>query len=306
MVRPARTGRDARRGHRNGSETSATSQVGEPGAPPLNHAAACTAGAPIGLRAQGCLCRKSGLLGGVRFPLRFQPVHVVRACRAASAALLVVFAGPLPIRGADDEPSVVVNLAEERLAYRTYPPGQPPRDIAHAENQTVAGYCDTEFVHRCRIAYTHRRDGGPATITQVRIDSSLTVTIWTEEGSGPGVRHHEEAHRAIAKHYYALTRSVGETLARRLVGQTVSVPGAEDRRELPALDAIQDRLLDDLSVATTARNRVAQAKFDALTYGQPDTIIAQAMHRALAEEAAEHAAALHAQPARRPTPPARP
>lgn len=193
-----------------------------------------------------------------------------------------------PARG---EPAVVVELAEEKLSYRTYPKGKPPRDIDHGENQTVAGYCDTEFEHRCRVAFTYRSDGGPATITQVRIDSALTVTIWTEEGSGPGVMHHEEAHRAIAKHYYALTRPVGRRLAEALVGTTVPLHEAGGRRDTSPIDAIQQRLLDDLSRETTARNRVAQVKFDTYTYGQPDDVINQALHRALAEEAAEHAAA---------------
>lgn len=204
------------------------------------------------------------------------------------------FAAVAAAAAAAGTPAVSVDLAPERLAYRTYPKGRPPSDIPHEAHQAVQGYCDTEFAHECRVAYTRSRmplANRTATITHVRIQSSLTVTIWTEEGSGADVMRHEEAHRAIARHYYALTEAAARELASGLVGRKVPAPRehAAEGEPGPLLD-LQNSLLDQLISETSGRCTVAQDKFDRFTYGMPPEVIDEAMQRAIAEESDEYTA----------------
>ncbi len=216
------------------------------------------------------------------------------ACLAAVAIADLGLLQAAPRAAANAGPPVAVELAPERLTYRTYPKGQPPKDIPHEAHQTVQGYCDTEFAHECRVSYTRSRlpvANATATVTHVRIQSSLTVTIWTEEGSGADVMRHEEAHRAIARHYYALTEVAGRELATVLTGQKIPAPrpGAAEGEPGPLVD-LQNALLDQLARETSGRCAVAQDKFDLYTYGMPADVIDEAMRRAIAEESEEYAA----------------
>ncbi len=210
-------------------------------------------------------------------------------CLLAAVSCGMVSAAP------GSPPPVNIEIGPERLEYRTFPKGMPPPCGLLSPNETLAGCCDTDFLQSCSMSCEGPRLSfarASAKVVSIRIETALTVTIWTEEGSGPAVMQHEEAHRTIAKHYYALTERVAREHAARILGRKIPFPRPNEEAEgTGPLNELQAELLDALQRETAARSEVAQAKFDAYTYGEPASKTNEAMAQALAEEEAEYAAA---------------
>jgi hypothetical protein len=174
------------------------------------------------------------------------------------------------------------------LSYKTYPPGHPPPS-ANVATGNEAGLC--EYAFECTTlahAQFRQRSGKPASVTldSAEIELTLTITIWTAEGTGPEVRAHEETHREICDRYYQDAETIARRVAQPVLAQPVTITGsdtpvaAEER-----VRTLQKTIVADVMREIHERCGFAQEVFDRITdHGRAPVTNSDALQRALTEE----------------------
>ena len=185
---------------------------------------------------------------------------------------------------------VQIKVGAPKIEYQTFPVGHPPM---HAKGLAgEAGLCQTEIACQVgvegeapRISLGEAR----ATLHTVSFTISVRITIWCQEGYTQMILDHEETHRAISEHYYAMAYKVAQRLADEAIARKLSLAGKPRAEALDrALKELQTRLLDEFMSETNQRCEFAQDRFDAITdHGRNAITNADAMAQALREEA-EH------------------
>jgi hypothetical protein len=129
--------------------------------------------------------------------------------------------------------AVIINKQPVNFARRTFDPATPPSDmppLAQGENAA----CDSDFLSNATVAaQTHQTDATHATITvtHIKMDLQLNLTIWVPNDVTKYVTEHEEGHRQISEFYYQTADKLAERIAKTYVGRQVDIAGTDLQAE---------------------------------------------------------------------------
>jgi hypothetical protein len=200
---------------------------------------------------------------------------------------LVLFA---PLLRAASRPKVVVEIAPAKIERRTFDPANPPAEMPKLRPPEV-GTC----VYRFGCSTEMQAEGAssraglrPGRVTEVVLQTSLEVTLWTPRGGPATILAHEEAHREIAEFYYDNAEKIGRELAQRAIGTQLKT---RTKKAMEAeLDVLQKHVIREFLRETATRCDYAQARFDAITAHSMNPISeSAAMARAIAAEESAYA-----------------
>lgn len=183
-----------------------------------------------------------------------------------------------------------IKVGAPKVDYQTFPVGRPPM---HAKGLAgEAGLCHTEI--SCKVGVEAEAPGiiladSHATLRSVTFDISAKITVWCQEGYTQSILDHEETHRAISEHYYAMAYKLARRLADEAIARKLPLTGKPKAQALDrALKLLQTQLLDDFMREINQRSEFAQDRFDAITdHGRNAVTNADAKAQAIREEA-EH------------------
>lgn len=209
------------------------------------------------------------------------------AGRAGLLMSLVLFAPPLQ---AASRPRVAVEIAPAKIERRTFDPANPPAEMPKLTPPEV-GTCVYRFGCSTEMQAEGASSRGrlkPGRVTEVVLQASLEVTLWTPRGGPAKILAHEEAHREIAEFYYDNAEAIGRELARRTIGTQLKT---RTKKAMEAeLDALQKGVIREFLSETATRCDYAQARFDAITAHSMNPISeSAAMARAIAAEESAYA-----------------
>ena len=155
--------------------------------------------------------------------------------------------------------------------------------------QGEAGLCQTQIACQVEVSGEAPRiasDETQGTLQTVAFTISATITVWCQEGYTPDIMAHEETHRAISEHYYAMANKVARRLADAAIARKLPLTGKPKAEALDrALKQVQTELLDEFSREIERRSESAQDRFDAITdHGRNKIANTAAMAQAIREE----------------------
>jgi len=128
-----------------------------------------------------------------------------------------------------EPPAVTINKQSVNFASRTFDPAHPPSDMPPLTEGEYAA-CDSNFLSNVTVAGQRRQsDATHATIsvTHIKMDLQLNLTIWEPSGASERVTEHEEGHRQISEYYYQTADKLAERIATTYVGRQVSIAGTD-------------------------------------------------------------------------------
>jgi hypothetical protein len=120
---------------------------------------------------------------------------------------------------------------------RTFDPDNPPADMP-AFSPGEAAVCDSNFLAGANVAgVADQTDSTHAivTVTQVKVDLQLNITIWAPSGATQHVLEHEQGHREISEHYYQTADKLAAQIAAPYIGKRVVITGIDLNAELRKL-----------------------------------------------------------------------
>ena len=161
--------------------------------------------------------------------------------------------------------SAVIEKQPPVVTTRRFNPANPPRDMPPLQPGELA-VTDTNFGSDALVSGHLRSSGGDGaeTITQVRVQLQLKITIWVPEDVTEKVLEHEEGHRQISEAYYASADEVVRRIGAAYIGKQIPISGGD------LSVAAQSALQQIGSEITVEYNRQldpepAQLKFDSIT-----------------------------------------
>jgi hypothetical protein len=146
-----------------------------------------------------------------------------------------------------EPPAVTINKQPVNFAQRTFDPALPPSDMPPLTPGDYAA-CDSDFISNATVAgQTRQTDATHATITvtHIKMDLQLNLTIWVPIDVTARVTEHEEGHRQIAEYYYRSAAEIAERIARTYVGRQVDIAATD-------LQAESNRFLRETAAEITA------------------------------------------------------
>lgn|GEM_PF-1018957 len=247
----------------------------------------------------------------IHSPLRRVETDVIRAAVLPSRRSRFVFGLVLwiaaAISGHAVPPSAVtVEKTPVQIERKTFDPENPPANMpAHAPLE--AGLCESRFGCETQIEVSlphSRKKAVQGTIIAMKLKTQLGITLWVAENSPKKISDHEEAHRAIAEHYYATGDAVAHRLAVAAIGRKVTVAMRDKKPAIEeALNDLQNETLAMYLNETARRCNFAQDRFDAITDHSRNPIPERdAEAQALQEEEAHYAEEVHGAKIASPTP----
>jgi hypothetical protein len=186
-------------------------------------------------------------------------------------------------RPRNELPAVTINKQPVNFARRTFDPAHPPSDMPPlAEGEYAA--CDSNFLSNATVAGQSRQnDATHATIsvTHIKVDLQLNLTIWEPNGASARVTEHEEGHRQIAEYYYQTADKLADRIATMYVGRQVEIAGTD-------LQAESNKFLQQTAAAITAdysrelNPGPAQLLFDSITeHSRNEVVVKDAVAHAI-------------------------
>jgi hypothetical protein len=146
-----------------------------------------------------------------------------------------------------ETPAVTINKQPVNFARRTFDPANPPPDMPRL-NQGENAACDSDFLSNTTVAGQSRQTDTThviVTVTHVKMDLQLNVTIWVPNGVTPHVSDHEEGHRQISEYYYQTADKLAERIAATYISRQVEIVGTD-------LQAESNKFLQQTAAAITA------------------------------------------------------
>jgi hypothetical protein len=146
-----------------------------------------------------------------------------------------------------ESPAVTINKRPVNFARRTFDPAHPPSDMPPLTEGEYAA-CDSDFLSNATVAGQSRQTDSThaaVTVTHIKMDLQLNITIWLPNEVNQHVAEHEEGHRQIAEYYYQAADKLAERIATIYVGRQVDIAGAE-------LQGESNKFLQQTAAAITA------------------------------------------------------
>jgi hypothetical protein len=150
-------------------------------------------------------------------------------------------------RSPKETPAVTINKQPVNFARRTFDPANPPPDIPRL-NQGENAACDSNFLSNAAVAGQSRQTDAThviVTVTHVKMDLQLNLTIWVPNDVTQRVTEHEEGHRQISEYFYRTADELAERIAATYVGRQVDIVGTD-------LQAESNKFLQQTAAAITA------------------------------------------------------
>jgi hypothetical protein len=146
-----------------------------------------------------------------------------------------------------EAPAVTINKQPVNFAQRTFDPAHPPSDIPPLTEGDYAA-CVSDFISNATVAgQTRHTDATHATITvtHIKMDLQLDLTIWVPIDVTARATEHEEGHRQIAEYYYQAAGEIAARIATTYVGRQVDIAATD-------LQAESNKFLQQTAAAITA------------------------------------------------------
>lgn len=187
--------------------------------------------------------------------------------RFAAFVILALFTNTEAWAAGPDVPVTVKKLPAQ-IARKTFDPEKPPAEMPPLA-PFEAGLCEFSFGCETRLQVSmlsSRATIVPGTISSIKVITTLQIVVWTAENSPKKIIAHEEAHRAIAEHYYVGAEGIAQRLGQRQIGRKITVPMRNEKPDLDsALGGLQNEIVKDFLSQTAQRCKFAQERFDAIT-----------------------------------------
>jgi len=165
---------------------------------------------------------------------------------------------------------------------RTFDPASPPPDMPPL-NPGENAECGSDFVSNADLSgQTRQTDAthGTVTVTGIKVELQLNITIWVPADVTQRVVDHEEGHRQISEYYYRTADKLGEQIAENYMGKEVEIAGSD-------LNAESTKALQQMAAEITQEyNRELNPEPTQLLY---DTITDHSRNGVDAQAAVEHA-----------------
>ncbi len=184
---------------------------------------------------------------------------------------------------------MTINKQSVNFASRTFDPAHPPSDMPPLTEGEYAG-CDSNFLSNVTVAGQSRQsDATHATIsvTHIKMDLQLNLTIWEPSGASERVTEHEEGHRQIAEYYYQVAAKLAERIATTYLGRQVEIAGTD-------IQAESNKFLQQTAAAVTAdysrelNPAPAQLLYDSITdHSRNEVVVKDAVEHAIKNAAVE-------------------
>jgi len=186
-------------------------------------------------------------------------------------------------RGEHGETTGVTVVKEPvNFANRAFDPANPPVDMPPLHNSEYAE-CDSQFLSGASVGgETRQTDATHATvtITHVKVNLQLQITIWIPAGATQLIADHEDGHRDISEFYYQNADKIASQIAATYMGKQVDIAGTD-------LNAESDKLLAQMATEITGEyNRELDPEPTQLLY---DEITNHGRNGIIASDAAAHA-----------------
>jgi hypothetical protein len=186
-------------------------------------------------------------------------------------------------RGKHEEATGVIVVKEPvNFANRAFDPASPPADMPPLHNSEYAE-CDSQFLAGASVGReTRQTDATHATmtITHVKVNLQLHITIWIPSGATQLIADHEDGHRHISEFYYQNADKIASQIAATYMGKQVEITG-------PDLNAESNKLLAQMATEITDEyNKELDPEPTQLLY---DEITNHGRNGIIASDAAEHA-----------------
>jgi len=172
---------------------------------------------------------------------------------------------------------------------RTFDPVNPPPEmppLAAGENAE----CESNFLSSADVGGETRQldtTHGTVTITHVKVNLQLKITIWVPPDVNPHVADHEDGHRRISEYYYQSADELAHRVAVPYLGKEIEISGADLNAEsskalLQASHEIADEYSKEVNPEPT------QLLYDSITdHGRSGVIAADAVSHALKNASVE-------------------
>lgn len=168
------------------------------------------------------------------------------------------------------------------FANRAFDPANPPADMPPLHNSEYAE-CDSQFLCGASVGgETHQTDATHATVTisRVKVNLQLHITIWIPAGATQLIADHEDGHRHISEFYYQNADKIASQIAATYMGKQVEITGTD-------LNAESNKLLAQMATEITDEyNKELDPEPTQLLY---DEITNHGRNGIIASEAAAHA-----------------
>jgi hypothetical protein len=186
-------------------------------------------------------------------------------------------------RGKHEETTGVTVVKDPvNFATRAFDPANPPPDMPPLRNSEYAE-CDSQFLSGATVGgETRQTDATHATmtITHVKVNLQLHITIWTPAGATQLIADHEDGHRHISEFYYQNADQVARRIAATYMDKQVDISGTD-------LNAESNKMLAQMATEITEEyNKELDPEPTQLLY---DEITDHGRNGIIASAAAEHA-----------------
>src|ERR1700722_11693159 len=192
-------------------------------------------------------------------------------------------------RSPKEPPAVTVNKQPVNFARRTFDPANPPPDMPSL-NRGENAACDSDFSSNATVAgQTRQTDGTHATltVTHIKMDLQLNITIWVPNAVTPHVSEHEEGHRQIAEYYHQTADKLAEGIATTYLGRQVEMAATDPQAE-------SSKFLQQTAAAITAdysrelNPGPGQSLYDSITdHSRNEVVVEDAVEHAIKNASVE-------------------
>jgi hypothetical protein len=130
---------------------------------------------------------------------------------------------------ADAAAHVAVVKEPVSVVTRTFDPANPPSEMPPLSPGEIA-VCDANYVSNVSVGGEGRQTDATheiVSVTQVKANLRLVVTIWLPEGASQHVAEHEDGHRQIAEALYANADKLVTQIAAAYIGKKDLISGGD-------------------------------------------------------------------------------
>jgi hypothetical protein len=132
-----------------------------------------------------------------------------------------------------------------------------------------AGVCSTEFALDVGVGYSMETVSATSLkvfVDELDLETSLTLSIFTQKGSPDKLHGHEEGHRAIGEYYYKNSVKIAESVGKAMIGKEYAGTGPNKAAaEHDGYQKINDAIVEAYMAKTRFRALAANNRFDDIT-----------------------------------------
>lgn len=178
-----------------------------------------------------------------------------------------------------------VTVVKELVAVttRTFDPANPPSDMPPLSPGEIA-VCDANYVSNVSVGGEGRQTDSTheiVSITQVKANLRLVVTIWLPEGASQHVAEHEDGHRQIAEALYQNADKLVTQIAATYIGKKDLVSGTDLNSQFTQLLQQEGAAITD-EFNKQLNPEPVQLRYDAITdHSRNDVAAADAVAQVL-------------------------